>query len=154
MGNLARFKDIKSLAEDYDSAVKAFLDYSASKNLSEKTLDYYHYSLLPFTRFLNEQYPGVTPDVITPVIVREAIVWQMRRTSPQTANHTLVLVKRLFNFLCSEGYLEKNPAEAIEKLRMQKKVIETLSPEQIQSLLDECRGRGFLDCRDRAIFLV
>jgi site-specific recombinase XerD len=73
MGTIVRLSTQYSLIKDRTAAINAFLSYSESKNLSAKTLAYYHYSLLPFTRFLDEYYPDTTLDEVTPAIVREAI---------------------------------------------------------------------------------
>lgn len=154
MGTIVRIKTQRSLAQDLEAAIKAFLDYSASKNLSKKTIDYYYYSLLPFVRYLNEHKPGITPEEVTPSIIRECITFQKEKTTPVTANHCLVLVKRFFKFLCNEGYLQDNPAERIDKLRTPKRIIETFSPDHIERVLGTCKGKEFLDVRDKAIILT
>jgi len=154
MGTVVRLSTQRSLAKSFDNAIKAFLSYSESKNLNSKTLSYYYYSLLPFTRFLEGHYPGITPEEITPAIIREAITWQKEKSSPLTANHCLALVKRLYNFLCDEGYIRENPTEKIDKLRTARKVIQTFSEEHIEKVLNTCGGKDFVDIRDRAIFLT
>jgi integrase/recombinase XerD len=154
MGAVVRIKSQSSLATDFSAAIDAFLNYAESKNLSKKTLDYYHFSLLPFTRFLNAHYQGITPEEITPAVIREAVTWQREQSSPATANHCLALIKRLYNFLVNEGYIAESPAAKVEKLRTTRKVIETFSSEQIEKVLNACEGREFVDVRDKAILLM
>lgn len=153
MGRI-RLDTQKSLAKDFSAAIDAFLSYSKSKNLSPQTIKYYHFSLLPFTRFLDEHYPNITPEEITASIVREAVTWQKEKTSASTANHCLALIKRLFNFLCNEGYIPENPTTRLEKLRTTKTVIETFTNEHIKKIMSVCKGSAFLDIRDRAIILT
>ncbi len=145
--------------QSLDAAIRMFMDDMEREidrgERSPKTSEYYHYSLLPLTRFLDEHYPEIRVEQITDGIIREAVAWQLARTSPHTANHMLNAVKRLFGFLVEHGHLDVNPAGGIERQKLPEKMdFPSLSPEQVNQLLSTVRGRSFLDIRDRAIILL
>lgn len=145
--------------QSLDAAIRMFMDEMESEidrgERSPKTSEYYRYSLLPLTRFLDQHYPEIRVEQITDGIIREAVAWQLARTSPHTANHMLNAVKRLFGFLVEHGYLDANPAGGIERQELPEKVdFPNLSPEQVNQLLSVVRGKAFLDIRDRAIILL
>jgi len=149
-----RLANARTLALDMQAAVSAFLNFSAAKNLSARTLQYYAERLRAWTRFLQDEAGETAPADVTPDLLRRFLTWTKDRTSPSTANHGLVVVRRMFNFLHAEGFCQTNPAVNVEKLKAKTPVVETFTAEQVEELLRVCRSRSFLDARDAAILLL
>ncbi|MGE7614892.1 tyrosine-type recombinase/integrase [Paenibacillus sp. NPDC101420] len=57
--------------------------------------------------------------------------------SAPTINKYIRSLRAFFNFLCSNGYLTENPIESVDKLAEEKRVLRTLSRDQVTALLDE-----------------
>jgi len=140
-------------AESLAEATAAFLSYSAAKNLSPRTLEYYRERLTGFAVFLGAGYPGLPPGEVTSAVVREFVTWTRERTSPATANHGLAVLRRMFAFLVAEGFLQKNPCATVSKLAEERRLLETFTKEQVRAILATC-GRDFYGMRDRAILLT
>lgn len=142
-----------SPALDLECAITGFFNYCRARNLSPNTILYYQYRLGAFKRYTDAKHPGAAPKDITAPIVRDFISSESNQHSVTTANHSVTALNSFFNYLIKDGFLESNPVEGVDKLRSRKKVIETFSKEQIQSILKVC-GKDFAGVRDTAILMV
>lgn len=59
------------------------------------------------------------------------------KLSPKTINNTLVVLKEMFKHAKRWGYLAKNPAEDVEKPRVEHKEMDFLTPDEIRKFLKE-----------------
>jgi len=62
------------------------------------------------------------------------------RVSNNTVNHELVCLSHIFKMAVRWGYSEQNPVSSVEKLKVAKRPPRFLSLEEIDQLLDACRG--------------
>ena len=134
-------------------AIQGFLDYSRSKNLSPRTIEFYGERLQSFEQYIGQASPGLPPGEVTPPLIRAYLIESCETCSAATANHNLNVLRNFYNFLVRDGFVDENPALRVEKLKQRKTVIETFSPEQIQAILNSC-GKDFCGIRDRAIMLA
>lgn len=77
----------------------------------------------------------------------------LRRDQQQavsTVNRALVSVRRLFRWLCEEGYLQLNPAKGVKELRKQELAPKGLDRSQVRRLFREVELRN--DVRANAVF--
>lgn len=151
--NVVRISKFTTIADDLSAAISAFLKVSKSKNLSEHTMQYYSYRLAAFSRFLEKSEYSDAPAKVTPDVIREFLTYETEHNSSTTANHSHCALSTFFKFLNTEGYLEPNPMENVEKPRRRKTVINTFSLDQIDSMLSTC-GKDFVGVRDRAMILL
>jgi site-specific recombinase XerD len=91
---------------------------------------------------------------ITPDVVREFLASEQERVSAMTAAHSYITLRAFFRFLLREEWLDTNPMEKVEKVRVPRKVIGTFTSEQVQQMLAACNGRSFNGLRLRAIILT
>ncbi|MCE5197978.1 MAG: tyrosine-type recombinase/integrase [Armatimonadota bacterium] len=152
-GQLIRIDAFNSLAEDMSAAIEAFLSYCQSKNLSNNTIIYYRYRLESFRRYIDKNAPGTTPLNLNAPLIRGFIADESKRSSPSTANHSVISLKAFFNYLIKDGFLDRSPMAGVEKLKQRKAIIQTFSLEQIEALLATCE-KSFAGIRDRAIVLL
>ena len=98
-------------------------------------------------------HTGLSPAEVTPAVIRGFITDQRDKRSATTAHHSLLTLRVFFNYLLRDGFLETNPALAVDKPKRRKTVLQTLSDAQVNALLDNC-ARDFCGTRDRALMLL
>jgi site-specific recombinase XerD len=149
-----RVVEAPSPQEAMQEAVESFLQRGQARNLSHHTLRYYRVRLDAFTQYLEANRLRVSPEQVTPALVRELLAAEAERVSALTASHSFISLRALFRFLVREEAVESNPMERVEKVRVPRKVIQTFSYEQIEQMLATCNGRSFNGLRLRAIILT
>jgi integrase/recombinase XerD len=118
------------------SAINMFLTSRKIKNLTENTTASYNQALTKFSDFLEGNGIEKIKDIIVEDI-QEFIQTRMDDgNSAPTINKYIRSLRAFFNFLCSTGYLTENPIESVEKLSEEKRVLRTLSRDQVMALLD------------------
>ncbi|WP_440961244.1 tyrosine-type recombinase/integrase [Paenibacillus nitricinens] len=121
---------------DMYSAINMFITSRKIKNLTENTTDSYRQALSKFNNFLDDNGIERINDIIVEDI-QEFIQTRMDDgNSAPTINKYIRSLRAFFNFLCSAGYLIENPIESVEKLSEEKRVLRTLSRDQVKALLD------------------
>ena len=71
--------------------------------------------------------------------------------APKTAGARLLGLRRFSAWLAAEGELDADPLLGIKQLKIDKKVIDALTDEELVDLFKACRGKRFTDRRDEAI---
>lgn len=118
------------------SASTIFIKSRKLKNLSENTIASYKQSLTKFQEFLDENGIEKINEIIVEDI-QEFIQTRMDEgNSAPTINKYIRSLRAFFNFLSSSGYLTENPIESVDKLAEEKRVLRTLSRDQVTTLLD------------------
>jgi len=155
MARGARLKVLEVLPpqDAMQEAVESFLRRGQARNLSHHTLRYYRVRLDAFSRYLEEKKLRVSPAEVTPALVRDFLAAETERVSALTASHSFITLRALFRFLVREEFIEANPMERVEKVRVPRKVVQTFSPAQVEAMLGTCKARSFNGARLRAIIL-
>lgn len=152
--NVVRLPQINTLGGDMEAAIVAFLNYCKGKNTAPRTVEYYQTRLAAFTRWADDKHPDISPNAVTPTIVREFIAAETKRSSQSLGQHAYTALKAFFTFLHGEGYVEVHPLAGMEKPKAPRKVIATFSIEQIDRIINGCDAKTFNGCRDRAILFL
>ena len=129
-----------------EQSLRSFLLDCRARNLSPQTVAWYEKRIMYLVEFLRNCQPqdGVCPlSLLTEHNVKKFIQYHMEREqrrktdtlSSYTVKGTVVSLKVFFRYLFCERYVKENFAEKIKTPRVQKKIIQTLSQEQIQALL-------------------
>lgn len=126
-----------------------FLRYlDVERNASIHTCRNYQLDLKQFLAHLGHQrFEKVTPPDVRRFIVALSVSGVSRRTIARR----LSCVRSFFRFLCREGVLEDNPAEAIATPRLEKRLPSFLDERQVIKLLEVPQTRKWQGLRDRAI---
>lgn len=144
-------------------ALHAFLLDSRAKNLSPRTVEWYEEKLSYFVEYFSRMYGEPTIHRLNNESVKLFIQHSQTRErrgfgkgklSSYTVKGTVVALKVFFKFLHQEGYLKENLAEKITTPRVQKKIIQTLSQEQIQALLQVPDKHCFTGFRNYCMLLM
>jgi integrase/recombinase XerD len=130
--------------------IDQFTDYVAlERGLSEQTRLAYQNDLQQFVRFLQRHevrsLNQVTRRHITDFLMSE----KDRDLATTTLARRLVAIKVFTRFLLQEGLLTQDVAEAMDSPRLWKYLPDTLSPEEVDRLLDAPSEDTHRGCRDR-----
>ena len=71
--------------------------------------------------------------------------------APKTASARLLGLRRFSAWLASEGELADDPLAGIKQPKIDRKVIDALTDEELADLIKACRGKRFTDRRDEAV---
>lgn len=131
----------------------SFLNYLlVEKGSSANTMDAYGRDLSRYVDFL-DQRQALQPDQVTSSLVLDFLAaLQDSGLSPRSRARTLVALRTFHRFLLAEGYATGNPTGQIQAPRTLNSLPKTLSPDEVERLLDAPVGDSCLDLRDRAMF--
>jgi site-specific recombinase XerD len=136
------------------AAVDSFYARCRARDLSHHALRFYRVRLEAFWRHLGSRGVQLAPESVTPAVIREFLASEQERVSAMTAAHSYITLRAFFRFLVREEWLDGNPMEKVEKVRVPRKVIETFSADQVEQMLAACNRRSFNGLRLRAIILT
>lgn len=103
-------------------------------------------------RFLSWCQETGTPPQLTKPIVTAYIADSLETCEATTAGGRLLALKRLSAWATDEGEQDTDPIAAIRQPKLDSKIIEPLTDEQLRALLKTCEGsKEFGDLRDLAI---
>ena len=129
--------------------VERFLRYlSTERNASDYTCQNYALDLRQFFQLLG--HSRVT--TISPLEVRRFLVHlSAKKSSRRTIARKLSCLRSFFRFLCREGVLEHNPAQAVPTPRLEKRLPSFLDEKQMLRLLHAPSTKKWRGWRDRAM---
>ncbi|PWK12722.1 tyrosine recombinase XerC [Tumebacillus permanentifrigoris] len=134
--------------------VDLYMQYLAvEKRVSEHTLDHYFSDIEQFIQFmLAERIQDFA--TITHVDVRTFMGRLSRDREKRTIARKLSALRSLYEFLRREGWVEKNPAKAVQSPRLEKKLPNFLYQDAIERLLSAPDTTTPLGLRDKALLEV
>jgi site-specific recombinase XerD len=135
-------------------AAASFLKRGQAKNLSPHTLGFYRSRLEAFTRYLDGRGLCPSPTELTPDLLRDFLTAEVERTSPATAAHAHMVLTAFCKYLVGEEVLTASPMDKVDKPRRPKRLMPTLSAEEVEKLLAGASGRTFNGARLRAVVLT
>ncbi len=130
--------------------INYYIDYiKYEKKLSEQTINNYHYDLNHFYLFLEKEHIDNFLNVKQKHIEKYLSILKKNKNA-KSISRNITSINNLFNYLLIEEVIEKNPCEFISRPKLQKKLPNVLSIEEIDNLLDININNRF-DCRNKAI---
>lgn len=134
--------------------VQEFLLDRQARNASPGTLRFYRQKLEPFLTFLSDQ--GVTrPDQVTAGHVRRFLVWlQETGHNPGGQHGYFRAVKAFLRWAVAEGELEADPTGQVQAPRVPERLLEPVTLQHVERMLEACGTRTELGCRDRSLILA
>lgn len=134
-----------------DVGLDLFLNYLVvERGLAQNTLDAYGRDLARYIAFLEQA--GCTLSAVTAAdILRFLAELKQQGLSARSRARALVALRMFHKFLHGEGVCHGNPADRIEAPRSLKSLPDTLSPQEVERLLEAPKGDDPYDHRDRAM---
>ena len=138
-----------------DTALDLFLNYLVvERGLSRNTLDAYGRDLTRYADFIIRSKIDGPTAVGSSDILRFLTGLKQAGLSARSRARALVALRMFHKFLHAENIVDANPADRIEAPKSLKKLPDTLSPQEVEKLLDSPQGEENLDYRDRAMFEI
>jgi len=135
---------------------------------SPKTISWYSANLKNFRNYLKNRHLSDSLDNIDTKLLREYVLYLMKQTRyenhPYTPAKTELLstatihgyvrtLKAFFNWLDVEGLAQTNPAKDLKPPKVTRKVVSTLSDEEIRAILSTF-STSPTDARNQALFMI
>ncbi len=121
------------------------------KKTSRNTVLSYKRDLLKLESYLYEE--GITELTGVTSTVLQSYVLQMEKGgfAAATVSRNIASVKAFFHFLARKGYIPEDVAEDLKAPKIEKKMPEILTTDEVNRLLDQPKGSTPKDIRDRAM---
>ena len=137
-----------------DLAVQHFLLAKEAERCTAKTLTHYRYGLSGFLFFLQQQHVSEVT-AITPAHIRGYLLSLQRRGLKDTTQHAQArAIKAWLNWLVAEGELSQSPMRTVAMPRLEQRIPEPFTREEVHKLLAACDRRTAKGARDYALALV
>lgn len=141
-------------ALDYKVAVDTFLYNCRVKNLSEFTIKYYINSLNELIKFLKVVGADRPCDVDVDKFRACILAKKESGVKDSTVNTNLKGWRTFFRFLHEEGYLSSNPAENVDLIKTERRIIPTFTKDQLKQLFAAPDKSTFTGYRDFVLILT
>ena len=105
------------------------------RGLSKNTIDNYSYDIERLCQFLTKNKIVVTPIKIGEETVQQFIYSVAKEVNPRSQARIISGLKSFFGYLIFEDHREDNPLELIETPKTGRKLPDTLSVDEIDSLI-------------------
>lgn len=140
----------------FDEAVKSFMLHCRAKNFTTPSLDAYKYGLLSFQKAFQKQELSLDLPSITAKQIKEKFIGYLldNGMASHTVNGRIRTCKVFFRYLHSEKIITDNIADQFSLIIAEKKMIQTLTKEQVVHLLNQPDCDSFSGLRDYTIMLL
>ncbi|GAK77072.1 integrase [Nonlabens ulvanivorans] len=136
----------------WEHSIKDFLTYSRlERSLADNTIKAYRRDLEKFTTWLTDHKISQSPIHITTNTIRDYIYELAKNVSARSQARALSSLKAFFNYLILEDYRKDNPLELIESPKIGRKLPDTLSTSEIDTLINSIDRSTPQGERNRAI---
>jgi integrase/recombinase XerD len=121
---------------NWSSYIKSYQSYlKIERGLSKNTIDNYSFDIERLCQFLAENEIAVSPIKIEEETIQQFIYCVSKQVNPRSQARILSGLKSFFSYLIFEDYRSDNPLELIEIPKTGRKLPDTLSVAEIDSLI-------------------
>lgn len=132
--------------------INEYIDYiKFERKLSLETIRNYKYDLEHFVLFLKDKNVSSFKDVTTSLIEEYLVV--LSGFDSKTVSRNITSINNLFVFLLKDKKISRNPCEFIDRPKLDKKLPDTLSVDEVSNLLDIPLKTNF-DYRNKAMLEI
>lgn len=120
----------------WNNYIKSYQSYlKIERGLSKNTIDNYTFDLERLCLFLDENAIAISPIKISEETIQQFIYSVSKEVNPRSQARIISGLKSFFSYLIFEDYRSDNPMELIETPKTGRKLPDTLSVEEIDSLI-------------------
>ncbi len=122
---------------DWRSAIKGFQAYlKLEKSLSPNSIEAYSRDIDKLYQFAESRHVKLRPETVTLTDLRDFIVWVIELgMMPASQSRILSGIKSFYKYLLMEDLIQSDPSELLEAPKIQRKLPDTLSYEDINRLI-------------------
>jgi integrase/recombinase XerD len=141
---------------DWRSAIKGFQSYlKLEKSLSKNSIEAYSRDIDKLYQFAEFQIDKLKPESITLTHLRQFIVWiNELGMIPSSQARILSGIKAFYKYLLMEDLIKSDPSELLESPKIQRKLPDTLSINDVNKLIDAIDVSKPEGARNKAILEV
>ena len=118
------------------------------KKFSAHTIKAYRQDITQFLNYMDKHNLAIQKEGIRDFI-SEIFIKTRNKT---TVSRKIYAIKSFFTFLLKNGIIDKNPIDAISIPKIDKKIPEILTIEEMTAFLDQLPEKNFIQLRNKAIF--
>lgn len=123
---------------------------SNSKHASENTLLSYKRDINAYVDFLKAK--DTTVDAVSGTSILDYLMkLQKSGKAASTVSRNLASIRSFYRFMQNEGVVQQDPTANLHSLKIDKKLPEVLTNEEVESLLNQPDTRDAKGCRDKAM---
>ncbi|AGC68461.1 tyrosine recombinase XerD [Thermoclostridium stercorarium subsp. stercorarium DSM 8532] len=135
-----------------ENLVKAFIQYLRDeKKLSPNTLMSYQRDIEQYIMFLQEMNVQNIQQSTKTTIANYMKYQNSQGRALTTISRSLASIRAFYRFLISHDFIQGNPTIGVESPKVEKKIPQILSVEEVEILLNQPKKMGFKGIRDRAM---
>ncbi len=134
--------DLRVLLDSWKLALRA-------ERKSPFTVASYTEGVLGFLRWCESS--GTTPELAKTTVQTFTTALLDGGAEPATARSRHMALRRFAAWLADEGEIDANPLVGVQPPKLDAKVTEALTDDQLRMLIKACHGKDFLERRDEAI---
>ena len=121
---------------NWQHALKDYQDYlRLERGLTENSIVNYSLDIRKLEKWLNQNEIVISPIAISEETVRQFIYEIAKTMNPRSQSRIISGLKGFFNYLLFEDYRSTNPIELIQSPNLGRKLPDTLSLEEIDSMI-------------------
>ena len=121
---------------NWQSYIKEYQNYlKLERGLSKSTIDNYTFDVEKLVLFLTQKEINISPIQITEEVIQQFIYEMASQVNPRSQSRLISGLKSFFNYLIFEDYRNDTPLELIEVPKTGRKLPDTLSTIEIDSLI-------------------
>ena len=121
---------------NWQSYIKEYQHYlKLERGLSKNTIDNYTFDIEKLVLFLTQKEINISPIHITEEVIQQFIYEMASQVNPRSQSRLISGLKSFFNYLIFEDYRNDTPLELIEVPKTGRKLPDTLSTMEIDSLI-------------------
>ncbi|WP_396143647.1 site-specific tyrosine recombinase XerD [Flavobacterium sp.] len=121
---------------NWQSYIKEYQNYlKLERGLSKNTIDNYTFDIEKLVLFLTQKEINISPIHITEEVIQQFIYEMASQVNPRSQSRLISGLKSFFNYLIFEDYRNDTPLELIEVPKTGRKLPDTLSTIEIDSLI-------------------
>jgi integrase/recombinase XerD len=121
---------------NWKSYIKEYQNYlKLERGLSKNTIDNYTFDVEKLVLFLTQKEINISPIHISEEVIQQFIYEMASQVNPRSQSRLISGLKSFFNYLIFEDYRNDTPLELIEVPKTGRKLPDTLSTLEIDSLI-------------------
>jgi integrase/recombinase XerD len=121
----------------WKNAITDYLHYlKIERGLSDNSIKSYERDIKKLMFFLEQSNSKVTPISISPETIQQFVYEAAKTVSARTQARIISGLKSFFNYLIFEDYRTDNPTELLEAPKIGRKLPDTLSTDEINTLIE------------------
>lgn len=122
---------------DWTSAIKGFKAYlQLEKSLSKHSVEAYHRDIHKLMEFISMKYPGQGPLSVTMHQIEAMIIYLSELGMHERSQARLISgIRAFYKYLLVEDLIDQDPTELIEGPKLQRKIPDVLSFNEISAIL-------------------